>query len=153
VYTSLAAVAIRATQRPSRHIEIVKSRTGQHYPLTAERDCLGFKQAPLAGALCERTIGANDPVPWCLASIGKAQDIARQARRARRNIAVGTDKAWRDRSHSAQNRSVTIGTCVSCHQQMVPQSLNQTKRSLHIGPPLSNRAMRHELARASPGMI
>lgn len=102
-------------RRPSCHIEIVESCTRQHYTLTAERDCLGFEQAPLAGSLCERTIGANDPVPWRLARIGKAQYIARQARRARRNIAVGADEAWGDRPHPAQNRGAAVSACVSCH--------------------------------------
>ena len=80
-----------------------------------ETELLGFKQAPLTGALCKRAIGADDSVPRHLMRIGKAQYMACKTRRVGRNVAVGADKPWGYRPHSTQNRSATISACLLCH--------------------------------------
>jgi len=97
-----------AAKRPSRHVEIVESRARKHYPLIMEGHPLSLEQAPLAIALCERSVGADHAMPRGSARIGAAQHIARQARSAWRDVAVGTHVARGNRSHPSQDLCLDV---------------------------------------------
>ena len=106
--TSAAACFPEAV--PSRRIEIIESRARQQYQIATERHRLGFQQTPLAGSLRERPVGTDDAMPWRIMRIGVAQDISRQTRSARRNVAIGAHIARRDRAHPPQDRGSGVST-------------------------------------------
>lgn len=69
----------------------------------AEGDTLGHEAPALAGALGEGAIGADDPPPGQVGLAGPEQDRAGETRRARRDVAVGADEAWRDFAHAFED--------------------------------------------------
>ena len=100
---------------PSRRVDIVESRSGQHHPLALKGDRLSFEQAPLAGSLCQRPIGADHAMPRCSVRVSATQHITRQSRGTGRDVAIGTHIARGNRSHPSQDRCLGISGRPSCH--------------------------------------
>jgi SAM-dependent methyltransferase len=83
------------------------------HTLATKRDRLGFQQTPLVISLCKRAVGTNHAVPRCVTCIGMTKHIAGQARRARRDIAVGAHKPWRDCPNTSQDHRAAVITGVA----------------------------------------
>ena len=71
--------------------------------LAAERDALGLEQRALARALGQRAVGAHDPPPRHVGSSQREQHGAGEARRARRDVAVGAHEARRGVADAGQD--------------------------------------------------
>ena len=65
------------------------------HPLAAERHALGLQQRALPRALGQRAVGAHDPPPRHVRVGVAEQHRAGEARRARRDVAVGAHEALR----------------------------------------------------------
>src|SRR5262249_31573193 len=72
-------------------------------PLAAKRDALGRQVPALACALRERAVGAPAPPPRQVGLVGPEQHGPGEARRPRRDVAVGGDEPLGNLAHPAQH--------------------------------------------------
>lgn len=144
------AEALWSTGARSRGVEIIESCARQQYPLTSEGDRLGFEQPSLAGSLRERPVGADDAMPRRIARIGAAQHVACKTRRARRNVAIGTDVAWGDRAYPPQDRGMDVTARLSCHAPSADSRSQRrsrcprVRRRVHVQADVGDRGLRAE---------
>jgi hypothetical protein len=104
--------------RPTSHrIEIIQPGPRQEHSVAAKMDALGFEQAPLAGALGERPVRADDAMPGRVARVRMTQDVARETRSAWRHVAVGAHVASWDRTHPPQDGSVVVVVRAARHRR------------------------------------
>jgi hypothetical protein len=71
-------------------------------PVAVHRHAFFLEQVPLASALCEAAIGADDAMPWEVIVDGR-QDESNKARSAWIDVGVGADKPGWNRADAAND--------------------------------------------------
>lgn len=71
--------------------------------VAAKRHALGPQALPLASALCQRPVGADDSPPGEVGVVALEENRARKAGGAGRDVAVGADEARRDLTDAGEN--------------------------------------------------